>query len=250
MILEVHNLSIHRQKSMLLSDISFSVSTGELVGIIGPNGVGKTTLMRSILGLVEHSGQCNISQLPTKERAKIAAWMPQEREIAWPISVEKLVALGTMPHRQYFGKAPHKPDQKVTQALKDLHLLPLKDRPATQLSGGEKARVLLARALAQDTPLLLADEPIAGLDPAQQISTMRLFATLAQKGKAIVLSLHDLSLAARYCTRLIVLGEGKMVSIGAPSDVLTEQNLKNVFQVRAWQKHTSEGHIFQPMEVI
>jgi iron complex transport system ATP-binding protein len=134
--------------------------------------------------------------------------------------------------------------------MRKMGLTDLRNRPATALSGGELARVLLARALAQETPLLVADEPIAGLDPAGQIATMRVFADLAREGHAVLVSLHDLGLAARHCSRLILLNQGKLVADGLPREVLSEQNLREVFGVSAHFVETSDGPIFQALEVI
>ncbi|MDX1786311.1 MAG: ABC transporter ATP-binding protein, partial [Roseovarius sp.] len=117
------------------------------------------------------------------------------------------------------------------------------------LSGGEQARVLIARALAQETPLLLADEPIAGLDPAHQIATMQTFSRLAAEGKSVLVSLHDLGLAARHCTRLILLGQGRLIADGTPRDVLTPDNLGEVFGISAWFQDTEHGLVCQPLGV-
>ena len=125
-----------------------------------------------------------------------------------------------------------------------------RSRTATRLSGGEQARVLIARALAQDTPLLLADEPIAGLDPAHQITTMQVFADLAREGRSVIVSLHDLGLAARHCTRLVMLQGGRLVADGPPAEVLTRGNVERVFGVTAFYESTPQGPVFQPMEVV
>ena len=126
----------------------------------------------------------------------------------------------------------------------------MQDRPATQLSGGEQARVLIARALAQDTPLLMADEPIAGLDPAHQMATMETFERLAGQGKSVLVSLHDLGLAVRHCTRLVLLGQGRLVADGPPQEVLTPARLAEVFGIRAIFEQTENGLVYQPLEVI
>ena len=126
----------------------------------------------------------------------------------------------------------------------------MRHRPATELSGGEQARVLIARALAQDTPLLLADEPIAGLDPAHQIATMETFSNLALQGKSSLVSLHDLGLAARHCSRLLLLGNGGLVADGPPEDVLTPELLAEVFGISAWFQNTDAGPVYQSLKVL
>jgi iron complex transport system ATP-binding protein len=248
-LLSVDTLSVRLRARPVLSDVSFSVGPRECVGLIGPNGAGKTTLLRAILGLVPHSGQSSLAALSPRDRGRAAAWMPQARDIAWPVSVETLVALGRTPHLsglQGIGAADR---AHVDAALATMGLDALRHRTATRLSGGEQAMVLIARALAQDTPLLMADEPIAGLDPANQISTMEVFAGLAEAGRAVIVSIHDLGLAARHCTRLILLGEGGIAADGPPDAVLTPDNLARIFHVSAHYAHTPQGPVFQPLEV-
>jgi iron complex transport system ATP-binding protein len=122
-------------------------------------------------------------------------------------------------------------------------------RPATQLSGGEQGRALIARALAQEAPLLIADEPVAGLDPAHQIATMQVFGSLAAEGRGVLVSLHDLGLAARHCTRLVMMDRGRLVADGPPDTVLTEDNLRAVFGLTAWYADTPHGPVFQPLDL-
>jgi iron complex transport system ATP-binding protein len=248
-LLSVDSLSVRLRTRPVLSDVSFSVGPRECVGLIGPNGAGKTTLLRAILGLVPHGGHSSLAALSPRDRGRAAAWMPQARDIAWPVSVETLVALGRTPHLsglQGIGAADR---AHVDAALATMGLDALRHRTATRLSGGEQAMVLIARALAQDTPLLMADEPIAGLDPANQISTMEVFAGLAEAGRAVIVSIHDLGLAARHCTRLILLGEGGIAADGPPDAVLTPDNLARIFHVSAHYAHTPQGPVFQPLEV-
>lgn len=249
-LLSVRGLSVRLRGHDVLTDVSFDIGEGEFVGLIGPNGAGKTTLMRAALGLLPFDGQASLAALPETARAKQVAWMPQAREIAWPVSVETVVMLGRTP---YLGSIqnPGARDQKaVDDALDQMELTEVRHRDATQLSGGEQARVLIARALAQETPLLLADEPIAGLDPAHQIATMENFAALAARGKSSLVSLHDLGLAVRHCTRLILLGHGGMVADGTPKDVLTADSLAQVFGVTAWLEDTAQGVVFQTLGVL
>ncbi|MGC9368109.1 MAG: ABC transporter ATP-binding protein, partial [Paracoccaceae bacterium] len=224
-LLRVENLSVTLRGRPVFRDVSFAIGPGEVVGLIGPNGAGKTTLMRAALGLIPAEGQSSIAALEPRARARAAAWMPQSREIAWPVSVETLVMLGRTPHLAA-GQSPSDQDRAVVEsALERMGLTALRARAATRLSGGEQARVLIARALAQDTPLVLADEPIASLDPAHQISTMRTFSALAEEGRAVLVSMHDLGLAARHCNRLILLGEGRLIADGPPGEVLTAERL-------------------------
>lgn len=245
-VIELRHLSVERAGHRVLNDVTLTINRAEFVGLIGPNGAGKTTLLKAALGLVPASGKASLAELSPRERARTAAYMPQGRDIAWAMPVEAVVALGRM---AWAGDADA--DRRaVEDALTRLDLAPLRDRPATSLSGGEQARVLLARALAQQTPVLLADEPTAGLDPAAQIGAMALFRGLADAGGSVIASVHDLGLAARYCTRLIALHAGRVVADGAPRDVLTSGLLADVFGIRAFCEDTSDGLIFQPLSQI
>lgn len=249
-LLSVSGLSVTLRSRPVLSDVSFEVGPHEVIGLIGANGAGKTTLMRACLGLIDHRGHSSLAEQPPHARSKIAAWMPQAREIAWPVTVETLVMLGRIPHLDARQRPSQADRDAVDQVLKAMGLEEFRLRTATRLSGGEQARALLARAMAQDTPLLMADEPIAGLDPAHQISTMQSFARLAETGRSVIVSLHDLGLAARHCTRLIVLDKGRITADGAPGAVLTPDLIRDTFGITAWYENTDRGPVFQPLEVL
>ena len=244
-LLTLDKLSVFRGDCPVVDSVSFALEPGDFIGLIGPNGAGKTSLMRAALGILEHKGSSSLAVMPQSDRAKQAAWLPQDREIAWRLSVRDLVALGRLP----FGSI-QKNDRHVEAAIIKMELATFSDRIATQLSGGEQARVLIARALAQDTPILLADEPTASLDPANQISTLKTFSTLAQAGRGVIASIHDLGLAARYCTKLALLDRGKLVAFGSADAVLTSDNLRTVFSIEAYYEKIKEGIIFQPLSVL
>ncbi len=247
-LLALRDLSVTLRDRRVFSGVSLDIQPGELVGLIGPNGAGKTTLMRAALGLLEHQGSSSLAAMEARARARAVAWMPQSREIAWPVTVEALVTLGRTPHR---ARQLTDTDRAATdRALEWMGLSDMRHRTATRLSGGEQARVLIARALAQDTPLLLADEPVAGLDPAHQIQTMQTFAQMAQAGRAVLVSLHDLGLAARYCSRLVLLGQGRVMADGAPDQVLTPDLVAAAFGITAYSADTDQGRVFQPLEVL
>ena len=243
-LMSLDQLSVFRGECPVVDNVTLTLEPGDFIGLIGPNGAGKTTLMRAALGILEHKGSSSLAALSQSDRAKQAAWLPQIREIAWGLSVRDLVGLGRLP----FGPT-QKNDAHVEAALTKMDLGALSDRIATQLSGGEQARVLIARALAQGTPILMADEPIASLDPANQISTLKIFSELAQDGKGIMSSIHDLGLAVRYCTKLALLDRGKLVAFGSADEVLTPDNLQTVFSIEAHYEKTKEGVIFQPLSV-
>lgn len=236
--LDLRALTVRRGVCPVVDGVDLKVGAGEFVGLLGPNGAGKTSLLRGALGLLPHEGQSNLSAMSPRARAKAAAFLPQGREIAWPVTVSDLVGLAES------GEAAQ------ARAIARMGLEAYRDRRATELSGGEQARVLIARALAQDAPLLLADEPAAGLDPEAQIRTMQVFRDLANEGRAVVASIHDLGLAARHCTRLVLLHRGRKVADGLPRDVLSADNLAAVFGVKGYHAETPDGPVFQPLGVI
>ena len=241
--LRVTDLRVMRGARSVLTGISLDIAPGEFVGLLGRNGAGKTSLLRAALGLIPASGHSSLTALAPAARARQVAWLPQSREIAWALPVAEVVALGRLAHRDR-DPAP------VEAALARMGLGALRDRPATELSGGEQARVLIARALAQETPLLLADEPVAGLDPAQQINTMQTFRALAAEGRCVIASLHDLGLAARHCTRLVALAGGRVVADGPPAQVLRAEVMAEVFGVEGVFTETPDGPLFQPLRTL
>lgn len=245
-----NDLTVTRDGHTVVDRVTLNVNAGEFVGLIGPNGAGKTTLMRAALGLLPATGGSSLASMSGPERARHVSWLPQDRRIAWPVTVETIVSLGRIPYEQK-GRTATGDDQKaIEQALTRLDLQPLRHRKATELSGGEQARVLIARLLAQSTALNFADEPIAGLDPAYQLSTMEIFRRLSAGGSAVVASLHDLALAARFCTRLVLLHQGRVVADGPADAVLTPENIGRVFGIRARVLTTEDGPVFQPLEVL
>lgn len=242
----LRNLTVTRGSRAVVQDVTLSVAPGEFVGLVGPNGAGKTTLLRAALGLISAQGQSSLAALPAADRARAAAFLPQAREVAWPVAVEVLVALGRVPHGRRMGPGDR---AAVDQALDRMGLTALRGRNVLELSGGELARALIARVLAQETPLILADEPVAGLDPAHQIRTMQVFAALAAEGRGVVASVHDLGLAARHCTRIVVLAKGRVMADGAPLAVLDDATLEAAFGIRAFRAEAG-GPVILPVSVI
>jgi iron complex transport system ATP-binding protein len=246
-LLGLRDVTVRRGRRAVLDGVSAAVDGGELVGLLGPNGSGKTTLMRAALGLLPAEGAialggAALGTLAARERALRASYITQERSIAWAVSVETLVGLGRTPHR-----ATTAADRAAVEtALVAMELGGLRDRPATTLSGGERARVLIARALAQDAPLLLADEPTAGLDPAHALLLMAAFRNLASGGRGVLISMHDLGLAARWCDRLLLLDGGRLVAEGPPEAVLTAERLAAVYGITAHIGRDDSGPILQP----
>jgi iron complex transport system ATP-binding protein len=250
--LRVEGLSATLGQRAVLRDISFSVDAGELVGLIGPNGAGKSTLLKSLAGLLPAEGTVTLgtsklSEISAQERARLVSYLPQDRDVAWPITVEKLVALGRTPYlAPMSGLGPHD-KAMVDLALEQADAAYLRNRVVSELSGGERARVLIARALAQEAPLFVGDEPAAGLDPAHQISMMGVFASLATGGRAIIVALHEIALAAQWCSRLLLLCNGKLVADGEPRVVLTPEIFETVYGVRANISSSADGFLVQPV---
>lgn len=249
-VLSLQDFGVKRGRRQILRGITLDIAAGEVVGLIGPNGAGKTTLMRAALGLIPSQGRSSIAAMTARDRGRAAAWMPQSREVAWPVDAETLIRLGRTPHLARGQKMTATDQAAVERAIVRMGLEPFRHRTTTRLSGGEQARVLIARSLAQEAPLLMADEPTAGLDPAHQIATMQTFGQLAAEGQSVLVSLHDLGLAARHCTRLVILHDGGISADGAPRDVLTPDLIRAAFGISAYLQETPEGLIFQPLEVL
>ncbi|MBU1210981.1 MAG: ABC transporter ATP-binding protein [Alphaproteobacteria bacterium] len=244
--LSVRSLNVRLGRRDVLRDVSFDMQPGEFVGLLGPNGAGKSTLLKAIMGLVAGSGNVSrvgrrLADMTPRQRGRELAYLPQEREVAWPVSVHTLIELGRSPHRNGLGPPREQDRLAVEAAISAMDLGNLRDRSALELSGGERARVLIARALAQETPVLLTDEPAAGLDPAHQIALMSTFRNLASEGRSVLASLHELTLAGQWCDRVILIADGSIVAEGPPDAVLTPSNLATVYGVRAQISVTSDG---------
>jgi iron complex transport system ATP-binding protein len=237
MRIDAQNISVRLGSVDALRGVDFAAEPGEIVGLIGPNGSGKTTLLRAVANLrvpdngrVRYSGK-SASEVGAAELSRQIAYLSQSGEVHWPMRVEALVALGRLPHRNRFQKSVETDRAAIERAMLAADVAALRERTMNQISGGERMRVLLARALAVEAPMLLADEPVAALDPLHQLQVMALLRKKAASGDGVVVVLHDLALAARFCDRLVLLDGGKVLAAGDPAAVLTDANLATAFGV-------------------
>jgi len=236
--IRLENVAVTLGNRIVVQNASTAFGPGTLTGIVGPNGAGKSTLARAMLALVPHKGliqidDSDVTTLPRAELAKRVAYLPQGQTLHWPLTVERLVELGRLPHLAPMSRIGEADTTAIERAMERADVLGLRDRIATELSGGERARVLLARALAVEAPALIADEPLASLDPGHQIDVMELLQSEARAGGLVIAVLHDLTMAARYCDRLVLIDSGTIIADGTPADVLTPANLKSVYGIEA-----------------
>jgi iron complex transport system ATP-binding protein len=223
----------------LLEGIDFEARPGEVVGLVGRNGVGKTTLLRiASATLAPASGQVllgdlSVSEIPRRELARRIALVPQDLHVPFPFRVGELVLMGRAPHQSLIGLESEHDVELARAALSRLGIEHLSDRDITTLSGGERQMVLFARALVQDPGVLLLDEPTAFLDLKHRVDVLREVRAFVEMGRSAIVVSHDLSLAARACDRVVLLGEGGVVADGAPESVLTPQNLRIAFEIEA-----------------
>jgi len=240
--LELTDATVKRGGKVVLDAAGVVVQPGEVVGVVGANGAGKTTLLRAALGLarLEPGGAAvlagrEVAALSDAERAALAAYLPQERRVGWNLPAWRVASLGA------FERPPKEARAAALRALARVGLLDLQDRGVLDMSGGERARALLARLLAAGAPLLVADEPAAGLDPDAQLLALELFRQEAERGAGVVLTLHDLSLAARACDRLVVLAHGRVVADDVPRLSLNVDVLAAAFGLDGEMTETSVG---------
>ncbi len=233
------NVSVKLSDRNVIDNIDMQIDPGELIGRIGPNGAGKSTLIKGIAGLLPFTG--NIEVLGEKVRqdnhrnlSKLISYIPQAREVHWPLTVRRVVSLGRMPHLQPWQKLNTRDEGIIYRAMREVDVYHLRDRVIDELAGGERALVLLARGLATEPSLILADEPVAGLDPGHQIQVMELLKKRAGSGSGVLVVLHDLGLASRFCHKIYMIHEGKMIASGNPKDVLTPENLKKSYSIEAY----------------
>jgi iron complex transport system ATP-binding protein len=250
--LTAQGVSVRLSGRTVLNDVSLALSPGHLVALVGPNGAGKTTLLRAFAGLVPSDGAIHVggdalSALPLRERARRFGYLPQGHIVHWPLPARDIVALGRYPHGATDpGRLTPRDSEAVLRAMQAADVVEFGARRVTELSGGERSRVALARVLAVEAPVILADEPTASLDPRHQIDVMKTLRTAADQGMLVIVVTHDLGLAARFADTVLVLSEGRLVSQGAPSQALSEQVMGEVFRISAYRAEYRREAVIVP----
>jgi iron complex transport system ATP-binding protein len=237
---------------LVLNDVSLALSSGHLVALVGPNGAGKTTLLRALAGLVPAGGAIEVggealSSLALRERARRFAYLPQGHVVHWPLAARDIVALGRYPHGATDpARLTPKDAEAVLRAMQATDVMEFSERRVTELSGGERSRVALARVLAVEAPVILADEPTASLDPRHQFDVMKSLGASADKGVLVIMVTHDLGLAARFADTVLVLSDGRLVSQGAPAEALSEKVMGEVFRISAYRAEYQREAVIVP----
>jgi iron complex transport system ATP-binding protein len=251
-LLTAENVSVKLAGRSVLRDVSFALQPGQLVALVGPNGAGKTTLLRALAGLIPSDGAIRVggealSQLSLRDRAKRFAYLPQGHVVHWPLPASDIVALGRYPHGATDPSRLTMQDAEAVQrAMVSADIVAFAARRVTELSGGERSRVALARVFAVEAPVILADEPTASLDPRHQIDVMKSLRAAADKGTLVVVVTHDLGLAARFADTLLVLSDGRLVSQGPAAEALTDQIMADVFRISAFRAQHQRETVIVP----
>ncbi len=250
--LAAQSLSVTLARRLVLKDVSLALSSGHLVALVGPNGAGKTTLLRALAGLVPSEGAIEVggaalSSLTLRERARRFAYLPQGHIVHWPLPARDIVALGRYPHGTTDpARLTPKDTEAVLRAMQATDVVEFSERRVTELSGGERSRVALARVLAVEAPVILADEPTASLDPRHQFDVMKSLRASADKGVLVIVVTHDLGLAARFADTVLVLSDGRLVSQGAPAEALSEKIMGDVFRISAYRAEYQREAVIVP----
>lgn len=252
MTLSLSNVDVSLGARKVLRGLSLTLEAGDVLAIVGPNGAGKSTALRAFAGLVPpDSGAIaldgrDIAHYARDELGRAIAYLPQDRNVHWGLAVERVVSLGRLPHKSFASGMSGADRAAITAAMNRADVAGLAQRSATRLSGGERARVLMARALAQEARYLVADEPTAGLDPAHALSLFEELRSEARNGRGVAVALHDLALAARYATRVALIKDGYCMAVGPPAQVLSKEHLASAFGIDGIMTEVDGLPVFLP----
>jgi iron complex transport system ATP-binding protein len=250
--LSADHLNVALAGRPVLSDVSLQLASGHLVALVGPNGAGKTTLLRALAGLIPSDGLIKVggealAALSLRERAKRFGYLPQGHMVHWPLPARDIVALGRYPHGATDpARLSPRDVEAVVRAMQAADVMEFAERRVTELSGGERSRVALARVFAVEAPIILADEPTASLDPRHQIDVMKGLRVAADQGVLVIVVTHDLGLAARFADHALVLSQGRLASQGAPADALSEAVMADVFRISAFRAEYQHETVIVP----
>jgi iron complex transport system ATP-binding protein len=250
--LTAQGLNVKLAGRAVLKDVSLSLPSGHLVALVGPNGAGKTTLLRALAGLLPSGGAIHVggdalASLPLRERARRFAYLPQGHIVHWPLPARDIVALGRYPHGATDPARLTPGDtEAVLRAMQATDVMELSERRVTELSGGERSRVALARVFAVEAPVILADEPTASLDPRHQFDVMNSLRAAADRGVLVIVVTHDLGLAGRFADTVLVLSEGRLAAQGTPAQALSEQVMADVFRISAYRAEYQSEAVIVP----
>ncbi len=239
MTLTIDDVSVRYGQRIAVRPTSLDFPANSVVALVGPNGAGKSSLLKAIAGLIDTNGDVRwegraLRPLDSRARGRTMAYLAQTPSAHWPMKVRDFIALGRLPHQAFGARADDADREAIRWAMDQTEVASLSERSVGELSGGERARTQLARALAVRAPVLLVDEPVASLDPYHQLHIMAVLRDYAGDHALVVAVMHDLALAARFCTRMILMHEGKVVEDGSPEQVLCEETLRRYYRVRPY----------------
>jgi iron complex transport system ATP-binding protein len=240
-MIEVNSISFRYHEDWVLQEVSFRVEKGEFVGVIGPNGSGKTTLLKILYRLLAPQkgeilfGPVSMKKMDRRDIARRVAVVAQETHLLFPFSVLETILMGRSPYLGHLMFESEKDLEIAKRAMEWTNILPFSERPMDELSGGERKRVFIARALAQEPEVILLDEPTANLDIHHQIDFLDLILTLnRERGLTVIMASHDMNMASEFCDRLILLREGRIYEVGTPEEVMTKENIESVYGCEVW----------------
>ena len=255
MLIKIESIHLSFKEQNILKNISIDIVSGELVGVLGPNGSGKTSFLKILGNLLKPiKGKVFIDEVPIntfsiKDLSKLISYLPQEIEVVWPLSVEQVISLGLIPYSfsQEFSQLLK--IKKIKEIMYELNLEKFSKSNFNNLSTGEKARIMFARALVGEPKILLADEPVASLDPYYQLVILDLLKAKAKQGMSVIVALHDLTHAGQYCDKLMLLSNGNLLAYGEPEKVLTKKNISETYKINA-EVGSGENFFVMPTKIL